>query len=153
MHTSIEKQLQMLNRLYKESDGIYRGLATAYGLSETAFWILYAISHAEKPFTQNDIYEEWYFPVQTINSAISKLAKTGFVKLEAIPGTRNRKQILLTEEGRKFVSNTISRVDEIESRAFSRFSEEERELYLSLFIKHVNNLKEEEQKAISSLEK
>lgn len=151
MEENLNQQLQTLNRLYKESEEIYRGLADRFGLSTTAFWIVYAISHAEQPYTQNDICNEWFYPVQTINSAVSSLVKKGLILLEAIPGTRNRKKILLTEEGRRLAELTVSKVDEIEKNAFLLFSAKERETYITLFKRHLENLRKEEKKVLDSI--
>lgn len=151
MNTNLEQQLQILNRLYKESDHIYSRLAAKLGMTDTTFWVLYAIAHSEEPMTQNDLCNDFFFPVQTIHSAINNLRKKEFLELQVIPGTRNRKAILLTEKGKIFVTNTIDKADEIEKNAFLLFSEEERELYLSLFRRHIDNLKEEEKRVLDSL--
>ena len=151
MNTNLEQQLQILNRLYKESDHIYSRLAAKLGMTDTTFWVLYAIAHSEEPLTQNDLCNDFFFPVQTIHSAINNLRKKELLELQVIPGTRNRKAILLTEKGKIFVTNTIDKADEIEKNAFLLFSEEERELYLSLFRRHIDNLKEEEKRVLDSL--
>lgn len=151
MDANLERQLNQLNRLYKESEEIYRGLASHFGLSDTAFWILYAITHADGPCTQNDLCQAWFYPVQTINSAVAKLRKKGLVYLEVIPGTRNRKMILLTKRGEEFAERVISRVDEMETQAFLQFSEAEREVYLTLFQRHLENLRKEEKRVMASL--
>lgn len=41
----------------------------------------------------------WYFPRQTVNSAIMNLVKIGYIKLEQIQGARNSKAVILTEQG------------------------------------------------------
>ncbi len=146
MEQKLQQQLQTLNRLYKESDEIYRGIAGRFGLTDTAFWIMYAITHADEPCTQYDLCNDWFYPAQTMNSAVSNLQKKGLVQLVVIPGTRNRKQILLTEDGKKLAERTIGKIDEIERNAFSLFSEEERETYISLYKRHLENLRSEEQK-------
>ena len=151
MNDRLQQQLQVLNRLYKESDHIYSRLASKLGLTDTAFWVLYAIVHSEEPLTQNDLCSDFFFPVQTIHSAINNLRKEGLVELQVIPGTRNRKAILLTEKGKIFVANTIDKADEIEKNAFLCFNEEERELYLSLFKRHIEYLKSEEKRVLDSL--
>lgn len=151
MNEQLRRQLQALNRLYKESEHIYSRLAFKLGLSETSFWILYAISHADEPMTQNDLCNDFFFPVQTINSAIKSLWKKGLLKLQFIPGTRNRKAILLTEEGTAFVEQTINQADEIEKNAILRFTEEEREQYLSLFRRHIEYLKCEEKRVLDTI--
>ena len=101
MDEKLRRQMQTLDRLYKESDRIGDDYAAHFGMNNTAFWVLYTLSRADKPVTQNDLCEEWFFPAQTINSAVSGLVKKELVQLEPIPGTRNRKSIVLTEAGRE----------------------------------------------------
>ena len=151
MGEHIQQQLQTLNRLYKESDHIYSRLASKLGMTDTAFWVLYAIVHSEEPLTQNDLCGDFFFPVQTIHSAINNLRKDGLLELQVIPGTKNRKAILLTEKGKAFATDTISQADEIEKHAFLRFTEEEREIYLSLFRRHIEYLKSEEKRVLDSI--
>ena len=151
MSQTLQQELQTLNRLYKRVDKIYSGLAARFGLNDTAFWVLYAVSRTEEPITQDDLCSDWFYPVQTINSAVSSLLKKGLVRLEVIPGTRNRKNILLTDEGQKLAGSTIQYVDEIERNAFCKFTEEERELYLSLFKRHLENLEQEEKRVLDSI--
>lgn len=151
MTERLQQQLQVLSRLYKESDHIYSSLASKLGMTDTTFWVLYAIAHSEEPMTQNDLCGDFFFPVQTIHSAINNLRKDGLVELQVIPGTRNRKAILLTEKGKNFVANTINKADEIEENAILCFSEEEREQYLSLFRRHIDYLKNEEKRVLDSL--
>ncbi len=151
MNSKIQEQLQTLNRLYKWSDKIHSGIASHFDMNDTAFWVLYAISHADEPLTQNDLCNDWFYPAQTINSAVRSLLKKGLVELEVIPGTKNRKKLLLTQAGSELAKEVIGIVDEIESNAFSSFSEEEREQYLSLFQRHLENLTKEEQRVLDSL--
>ena len=138
---TIQQQLQVLNKLYKESDHIYSKLASRLGMTNSTFWILYAISHSEEPLTQNDLCNDYFFPVQTVNSTVTNLLKKEIIRLEFIPGTRNRKKIILTDKGKKYVDETINKADEIEKDAFLMFSEEERDLYISLFKRHIDYLK------------
>ena len=151
MNDRLQQQLQVLNRLYKESDHIYSSLASRLGMTDTTFWVLYAIAHSEETLTQNDLCSDFFFPVQTIHSAINNLRKDGLAELRVIPGTRNRKAILLTEKGKDFVANTINRADEVEKNAFLCFNEEEREQYLSLFKRHIEYLKSEEKRLLDSI--
>ena len=151
MNNRLQQQLQVLNRLYKESDHIYSRLASRLGMTDTTFWVLYAIAHSEEELTQNDLCSSFFFPVQTIHSAINNLRRDGLVELQVIPGTRNRKAILLTERGKVFVASTINKADEVEKSAFLCFSEEEREQYLSLFKRHIECLKSEEKRVLESI--
>ena len=151
MNDQLQQQLQILNRLYKESDHIYSSLASKLGMTDTTFWVLYAIAHSGEPLAQNDLCSDFFFPVQTIHSAINNLRGDGLVELQVIPGTRNRKAILLTEKGKSFVANTINKADEVEKNAFLSFNEEEREQYLSLFRRHIECLKAEEKRVLDSI--
>lgn len=151
MDDRLQQQLQVFNRLYKESDHIYSSLASKLGMTDTTFWVLYAIVHSEQALTQNDLCSDFFFPVQTIHSAINNLRGDGLVELQVIPGTRNRKTILLTEKGKDFVADTINKADEIVKNAFLCFNEEEREQYLSLFKRHIEYLKSEEKRVLDSI--
>ena len=68
MNTNLEQQLQIPNLLYKESDHIYSSLASELGMTGTTFLVLYAVAHPEDPMTQNDLCNDFFFSVQTINS-------------------------------------------------------------------------------------
>lgn len=148
MEECLEEQLQTLNRLYKESDHVYRSLASRFGLTDPEFWILYALSHTDEPVTQKKLCSSWYYPVQTIHSAVSSLLRKGLIRLEVIPKTKNHKKILLTKEGRILCLDTISKVDEIERNAFLKLSEEERETYLSLYKRHLEHFTREKNRVL-----
>ena len=147
---TIQEQLQTLNKLYKESDHIYSNLASRLGMTNSTFWILYAISHSEEPHTQNDLCNNYFFPVQTVNSTVTNLLKKGLAKLEFIPGTRNRKKIILTDKGKEYIDETINKADEIEKNAFLMFAEDERYIYISLFQRHMDYLKEAEKRMLDT---
>lgn len=148
MNDSLQQQLEMLNRLCKECNHIYGRLAAKLGMTESAFWVLYAITHSEEPLTQNDLCSSFFFPVQTIHSAINGLRSKGLLELQVIHGTRNRKAILLTEAGRAFAADTISRADKMEKNALLMFTEEDRALYLSLYQRHIAYLKGEAERLL-----
>ncbi|MBE5960888.1 MAG: MarR family transcriptional regulator [Lachnospiraceae bacterium] len=143
MEKKIEEKLVFLNQLYKQQDDIYRGMAARCGLSDASFWVLYAVTESEESYSQNDLCNAWFFPKQTINSAINNLVKMGFVVLSQIAGTRNRKAVELTEEGKAFCEKNIVPLLKAESKSFERFSEEEQELFLTLFEKQLAFLREE----------
>lgn len=41
--SEIEKLLYKYNRIYKENNDLYRGVAKALGVSDSVFWILYSL--------------------------------------------------------------------------------------------------------------
>ena len=87
-------------------------------MTDTFFWVLYAIVHSEEPMTQNDLCSDFFFPLQTIHSAINNLRKDRLLKMQVIPRTRNHKAILLTEKGKTFAANKINKAYEIEKMRF-----------------------------------
>lgn len=143
MSAHTQSQINKLNKLYKAQNELYHKFAVHFGVADTALWVLYVIYSSETPRTQYDLAEEWCFPKQSVNSAISNLEKEGYIYLETVPGTRNRKNVILTEAGKAFCLHTVARLIEAENRAFSHFNEEERNLYITLFEKQIAYLKEE----------
>lgn len=142
MGANIKEQLNTLNRLYKESADVYSIAYQKLNLSESAFWILYVVSHERGEYTQMDLCNNYFYPIQTINSAITKLCKEGLIRLEVIPKTKNKKKIVLTEAGLEFCQKNINLVDEIETSALETLTSEEREQYLYLMNKHISTLRE-----------
>ena len=130
-----KEYLAVLAGCEKKYDSLYRGAAAAFGLSDCSMWVLYYLQSAEELLSQQDLIGLMLFPKQTINSAVSGLAKKGYVTLEMIPNTKNRKRILLTDSGRAFAKKTVLRMIQAEERAVSEMSDIERfvALYAEFF--------------------
>ena len=131
------------NQLKFSYEALYRDVATHFNLPPTAVWILYTLMDSDGEVAQQDLGEQWNFPKQTINSVIQKMCKDGYITLSVIPGTRNRKSISLTEQGKELAEKTTRLLVEAEERAAAHLTEEERTLYLSLSEKFYNLLVEE----------
>ena len=67
------KHLEEFNRLYREMDQIYHGLAVKMGLSDSAFIILYTIMELGEGCLQKDIADWCSLSRQTVNSSIQNL--------------------------------------------------------------------------------
>ena len=93
--------LAAYNELYKEQDDLYRGAARGFGLSDCAFWVLYALRETKRPMTQSGICAAVYQPKQTVHSALKKLEGEGFLRL-AEGRDRRSKHLVLTERGRRW---------------------------------------------------
>ena len=48
------------NAIFKENDVIYRRMAAQFGLSDSAFWILYCLRESATPLTQKQLCERSY---------------------------------------------------------------------------------------------
>ena len=106
-----------LNALYLEQDDIYSAYAAHFGLSDTAFWILYAVCVSDTVETQNSLAALFHMPPQSINSAVAALVGRGILCLRQRAGARSGKALCLTAAGEDFCSRVIFPFFEIEEQA------------------------------------
>lgn len=124
--------IDQIEQQRKEQDALYHGVAVRHGLSDTALWVLYILHITPGDCTQQDLIRQCFFSKQTINTAVAGLVKKGALTLEMIPGTRNLKRLLLTEEGKAIAAETVQPMREAEKRAYRALTEEELKQYLSM---------------------
>ena len=117
-------------RMYKENDSLYRRLARHFGLSESAFWILYTLEEFQQPVTQAQLCEYLSLSKQTINSGLKQLEQEGNIHLSSGPG-------------RQLAERTVRPVLRAEERAFLGMAEEERASLLALYRKYLSLLRQE----------
>ena len=121
-----------LDALYQKTDKVYYELARGCGLSETAYWILYAVEVSGGQAAQAVIAEEFSYSKQTVNSALKALEARGLVELAFAEGSRRSKVVSLTPAGRAFSDERIVPAIEAEERAFASLAPEERTEFLRL---------------------
>ncbi len=136
---SINQHLFEYNGIVKETDKLYRDVARNLGLSDSAFWILYALREATGTLTQTDIVTASCLPAQTVNSALKKLESEGIVTLRAT-NDRRKKQLSLTPAGEALAARTVDRVLELENAAVESRSVQEQQRFLGLFRKYTDAL-------------
>ena len=73
--------LDKTNRQFNECNALYHAAAQQCGLSDAAFWTLYALVTSCDPLTQNRIAADWGIPKQTLNSAVAAMVKKGLLAL------------------------------------------------------------------------
>ncbi len=137
------EQLEQLNRQIKELVGVYRDAMMDSGRSENEFWIWYTLIAMEGEHAQQDICGMWSLSKQTVNNIITRMVRDGHITLEAVPGTRNRKVIRLTEAGRAFGEDLIVPVVTSELHAFARLTDAERVACMHALCQYTQYLKEE----------
>ncbi len=143
MNNNGRKQLEAINQQIKEMVGIYRGAVVNSGIAENEYWIWYTLIVMDGEYTQQDICEAWSLSKQTVNSIITHLIKDDYVTLEVIPGSRNKKIIRMTEEGRKHGEAIVKPISAAEERAIDRLPEEDRIACMNVLGKFIQVLKEE----------
>lgn len=150
--TSLKEEQEALHQQLKEKDSLYHDAAVAFGLSDTAFLILYVLTVSERDYTQFDMANEWSLPAQTVNTAVKGLIKQGYVTLETIPKTRNRKRISLTKGAKSLTENSLIPLYEAEQKALLRLTAAERKTYLELGQKYLSFFREETEKVLTAAE-
>lgn len=133
------KRLAEYNSIIKENDELYHKAARNFGMSDCAFWIMYILREEKGNLTQSSICDAMYQPKQTVNSALKKLEKEGYISLEGTGG-RNGKQINLTKKGTELANQTIDKVIALEKKTFSGLTVEEQETFIYLFHKYTDLL-------------
>ncbi len=129
----MEQYLTEAGMQEKRYDALYRKCASVFGLPDCAMWILYYLSSSDEELSQQDLIDKMLFPKQTINSSTIKLADQGMLELTPIPGTKNKKKITLTEQGRKLAEGTVVRIRRAEVQAVKDMEKQKMEQFLTLY--------------------
>ncbi len=115
--------------LSKETNVAYHNAAHKFGLSDSAFDILYFIG-TEGPLTQKELRLLTYSSKQTVNSSVQKMIKLGLIYVDEARG--REKALALTEKGHAFAQATTQKVYEAEQRAFESLPARDQEKLLTL---------------------
>ena len=96
------------DKLYRKSDQLYHNLARGCGLSDSAYWLLYAIyARGNEASLRRDLCEAYCLSKQTLNSTLRTLESKGYVETSFCEGSRKAKRVALTPAGRVFVAAKI----------------------------------------------
>lgn len=141
-----EDYLTSIAKQEKQFDALYRNAGALFGLPDCAMWILYYLSISEDELSQQDLIEKMLFPKQTINSAVTGLVKKGLIELSMIQGTRNRKRITLTDDGKELADATVVKMWQAECRAVESLGKDKMAQYIELYHDFFNRLQSEFEK-------
>ena len=141
--------LEQVNQFYRESNGIYHEISVALNMTDTTFYIFYALSETDRPLDQRQLCADWNLPKQTVNSAVAALVKQGLVYLE--PGKGRSKYIRLTDAGKEIVRKKIDPIRQMECRALQQMEPEERRRFLELMARYTHLLHTQADATITSL--
>ena len=122
-----------------EINSLYHEAAVKMGVSDSVMNILYVVCEKGNRCLQSEISKLTGISRQTINSAIRKLEADGIVYLEKGPGRNTI--VCLSEKGRKFSSEKIYPLFEIENQIWNEWTAEEQLQYLTLTKKYFDTLK------------
>ena len=136
MNPTCSKEMTEVNRLYKETESIYAKYAATHDISTTTLCVLYSLYTSEVPCTQTQLVEDWGIPMQTINSCLKALEKSGAVRLEYLEGSRKSKKVCLTEQGDSIAEKVIAPMIRSENEAFASLTQDEQQMLLKITQKH-----------------
>lgn len=153
MHINKAKEREAIDALYqasarinqrlKELDALYHAAALRSGIRDGEINIWSMLLCSNKEYSQQELAEMFYLSKQTANSIVGNLVKKGYVVLEHVPGTRNRKVIRLTEAGRTFGEKHVLWIFEAEQRALEGSEIKEVQAYISMIERYTSRLREE----------
>ena len=130
---------EAMDGFWRESSELYRDIAASFGLSESAWDILYAIYLAgDKGISQRDICEQMCVGKQTVNSSIHKLAREGVVSLSR----EGRASVVkLTETGAALAARAVAPVIAAEQAALADLGEDGQAQALALLRRYTDALR------------
>lgn len=138
---NIARAYEAFDSFWREQNQLYRDVATSFGISESAFNILYAIFLAgENGISQRDICVQMCIGKQTVNSSIHKLEREGVVVLKSGQGRRGL-LAHLTPVGLELAERTIVPMVEAELAALRELDDRELELSLLLGRRYTDALR------------
>ena len=143
MNIEIKKQINTINQKINELSSLYRTAAIKSGISDGEISIWSILLYSQEEYSQQDLANMLFLPKQTVNSIISNLVRKGLVFLEHIPGTRNRKVVRLTEDGREYGRIRIMWIFRAEETAMEETEPKEMQAYIFMLEKYICRLKEE----------
>ena len=127
MEFSTGQPLAEYNRIYKETDQLYHGLALRMGLADSELVILYTLALSGDGCLQRDIVGNACLSKQTVNSATRRMVRQGL--------------LTLTEAGRQLAARTVLPLARAERAAIDALTEEELQTYLALSRKLLEQLR------------
>ncbi len=143
MNAEVRGQIDIINQKIKELNSLYHMAAGKADVPDGEVDIWSHLLNGGEAYSQQDLSEILSLPKQTVNSLVTNMVKKGFVVLEHVPGTRNRKVIQLTEAGRVYGEENVRWIFEAEQRAMEDTDAAEVKAYVSMLSRYIERLRKE----------
>lgn len=132
--------LNRINLIMAETDGVYHDAAVRLGLSDSALRILYALRTQGGSCDLSGLPQLTGLSKQTIHSALRKLVQEDTIALSAAGG--RKKRLCLTEAGQNLTEQTVKKLMELENSIFDAWPERDLALFLELNQRYLTQLRE-----------
>ncbi|QFJ55058.1 MarR family winged helix-turn-helix transcriptional regulator [Pseudobutyrivibrio xylanivorans] len=77
-------------------------------------WLLGYLERQEEPIFQKDLEKIFHFPKSTLADMLQYLEKSGYIAKAPVDGDGRKKQIVVTEAGRKFTSLAEAQIMDVD---------------------------------------
>lgn len=131
--------IHRVNTVFDEITSLYHRASEKLGLSDSEMAVLYMICEYGENLSQSDIMNITGMSKQTINSAVGRMEKTGWLTRAERSG--HRRDLKLTDSGKQVIREAIVPFREQEETIFADWTSEERETYLRLNYKYRDGLR------------
>lgn len=132
------RTIQRINQINDEINCLYHAASTKIGLADSEMMILYLLHDHEK-LSQSDIIQRTGMTKQTVNSAIRRMEKDGWIHLGK--RTQHRRIISLTLLGKQVLQQVLGPFIQAEEKIFDDWSQEEINLFLKLNCRYRDQLR------------
>ncbi len=126
-----------MGSVFKEFNNIIGMINSAYheaalkmNITDSMLDILYVFDNHNGSCYQSALYKESGQTKSTINSAVKKMEKEGYLTISAGPGKNTC--VALTEKGQALMRQTVCRMIQFESEIYESWSPEDQETFIRL---------------------
>lgn len=102
-------------------------------------WVLGFLERQTEPVFQKDLEKIFHFPKSTLADMIQTLEKSGYIAKVPVDGDGRKKQIIVTEEGKKFNSIAETQILAVDDYITQGIPEEQIELVVEVLEKMRKN--------------
>ncbi|MFV0440622.1 MAG: MarR family winged helix-turn-helix transcriptional regulator [Lachnospirales bacterium] len=118
-----------------EMEKLYNLLQKYSGLSDGEYWCMMAVYKGECQY-QYEISEHYFMNRQTVNSALRKLERKGYINIVTPENNRRIRQIIFTNNGYDFAKKYLDVVYNVEQRVWAHLSSDEQ----NVLVNNMNNI-------------
>ncbi len=131
---------ERFNYIVSRIDDQYHQMAVFFGISNSAFNVLYVLYQLGGSCRQSALTENLGISRKTINSSLQKMAGEGLLTIEKGQGRSTK--VELTDRGRDCAERIIVPVIAAENSLFETWTQEERDQFLRLNQRYLSQIRE-----------
>lgn len=140
---TVKIESKKIVRILDQQKSIYENYAKENGLQGRSLQLLLWIYYNQKGVSQSYLVEKTLLSKQVVNATIQVWQKKGYIELVSTENDKRQKLVKLTEKGNQISKKILDPLETVEVRALSTLSNEERQLFQTLFSKYTQALKKE----------